>query len=213
MRHYAVGLLLGLLLCNVSCPVDTHAAPREQLIPILSVTTDAPPAGTVTYITATFEERSDHDGLSIRFHDRPGRFSHMAQTSAERAIRQTAASLGLSTDSWSVELKVPYEGVTISGDSLSAMVGVTISAMALGKKVPTGYVLTGTVTPDGAIGPVGAVPLKVQAARSAKLRRVLVPHQQAIQAEDHQIPARLEISPVRSVPEALDALTDRTIAK
>ncbi len=210
MRPRTAGLVLVLvlLLCVNWIVSDCAAAPREQQIPILSVTTGTQPTGTVTYIIAAFEERADRNGLSLRFHEQPGRFSPMAKTAAEQAIRQAAASLGLSTDSWNVELKVPYEGVTVSGDSLSAMVGVTIAAMAQGKHVPTGYVLTGTVTDDGEIGPVGGVSLKVQAARAAKLRRVLVPDQQTPVGSGQQFPARLEISPVRSVPEALDALTE-----
>lgn len=208
MHDRTAAFALSLLLTATWSTGETAAAPREQQIPILGVTTDAQPIGTVTYIIATFEERVDRNGMSIRFHERPGRFSPMAKAAAEQAIRQAAGSLGLSTDSWNVELKVPYEGVTVSGDSLSAMVGVTIAAMAQGKQVPTGYVLTGTVTDEGEIGPVGSVPLKVQAARAAKLRRVLVPDQQVPERGSQQLPARLEISPVRSVPEALDALTE-----
>jgi predicted ATP-dependent protease len=207
MRDWTAAFTLSLLLYTTWSTGDSAAAPREQQIPILGITTGTQPIGTVTYIIAAFEERADRNGLSIRFHERPGRFSPMAKTAAEKAIKQAAGSLGLSTDSWSVELKVPYEGVTVSGDSLSAMVGVTIAAMAQGKPVPTGHVLTGTVTDEGEIGPVGSVPLKVQAARAAKLRRVFVPEGQVPEKGTTQIPARLEISPVRSVPEALEALT------
>jgi len=207
MHHRWKGILAALTLWS-SLVSHAEAAPREQLIPILSVTTDQVPTGSVLYLKALFEQRADHAGLSIRFAESPGRFSAMAMASAERAIKQAAAALELSTDSWSIELQVPYDGVTVSGDSLSAMVGVSISAMAQGKTISAGHVLTGTLTDDGAIGPVGAVPLKVQAARFAKLRRVLVPHQQAVSQEtDRRIPARVEIAPVRSVPEALDALT------
>ncbi|HJT20719.1 MAG TPA: S16 family serine protease [Nitrospira sp.] len=193
--------------------LDAPALAQEQLIPILSVTGEQQPTGSVSYVVMRFEERTDHDGLILRFHDSPGRFSMLAKDSTERAIRQAAASLGLSTDSWTVDLKVPYEGVTVSGDSLSAMVGVTVSALAQGRTVQTGHVLTGTVKADGAIGPVGAVPLKVQAARSARLRLVLIPHQQSLIQEDQPAASDLVISPVRSVPEALEALTTRALLK
>jgi hypothetical protein len=193
--------------------LDAPASAQEQLIPILSITAEQQPTGSVSYVITRFEERTDHGGLILRFHDSPGRFSMLAKDSTERAIRQAASSLGLSTDSWTVDLKVPYEGVTLSGDSLSAMVGVTVSALAQGRTVQTGHVLTGTVKADGAIGPVGAVPLKVQAARSARLRVVLVPHQEARIQEDQPATSDLIISPVRSVPEALEALTTRAALK
>ena len=149
-------------------------AQREQLIPILGVTTGQNQIGTVSYIRVSFDERQDQTGLMLHFRTTPGRLSRMAQTSIEQAIRRSARSLGVSIDSWTVELSVPYAGMTIYGDSVSAMVSLSVAAMAQGKTVSTGHVLTGTVTPDGEIGPVGSVPLKVQAARAAKLRRVVV---------------------------------------
>ncbi len=131
----------------------------------------------------------------------------MAQTSIEQGIRRSARSLGISTDSWTVELSVPYAGMTIYGNSVSGMVSLSVVAMAQGKTVPTGYVLTGTVTPDGEIGPVGSVPLKVQAARAAKLRRVVVSKQLPATENAGNLPVSIQVSPVQSVPEALDALT------
>ena len=211
MRTFVVGL--GLLLATCFLPLLGHAEPREQLIPILGVTAGHEPSGSVTYLKATFQERPDRSGLRLLFHDRPGRFTRMAQMSAERAIRQAAASLGLSTDSWTVELTVPYDGLTIGGDSLSAMVGVTVAAMAQGKTVQTGHVLTGTLNTAGEIGPVGEVPLKVQAARFAKMRRVLIPHQQVPAEPDETAGRQTEITPIRSVPDALDALTRPTTEK
>lgn len=192
---------------------QTYGASREQLIPILGVTTGQNQIGTVSYVKVSFEKRQDETGLRLHFHTTPGRFSNMAQRSIEQAIKRSARSLRLSTNSWTVELSVPYAGMTIYGDSLSAMVSLSVAAMAQGKTVPTGHVLTGTVTPDGAIGPVGSVPLKVQAARAAKLRRVVVSRQSAPAENEGNPPVSIEVSPVESVPEALDALTDSSPAE
>ena len=187
---------------------QSYGASLEQLIPVLGVTTGQNQTGTVSYVKIVFNERQDQTGLVLHFRTTPGRFSRMAQTSIEQAIRRSARSLGISTDSWAIELSVPYEGMTIYGDSVSAMVSLSIAAMAQGKTVSTGHVLTGTVTPDGEIGPVGSVPLKVQAARAAKLRRVVVSKQLPVAENAGNIPASIQISPVQSVPEALDALTN-----
>ena len=206
--YIATFLLLGFLIEG-----QAYGASREQLIPVLGVTTGQNQIGTVSYVRVSFDERQDQLGLMLHFRTTPGRFSRMAQTSIEQGIRRSARSLGISTDSWTVEVSVPYAGMTIYGDSVSAMVSLSVAAMAQGKTVPTGYVLTGTVTPDGEIGPVGSVPLKVQAARAAKLRRVVVSRQTP--AADHagNLPISIQISPVQSVPEALDALTDSSPTK
>ena len=191
---------------------QVYGAPREQLIPILGVTTGQNQVGTVSYVRVSFDERQDQAGLMLHFHSTPGRFSRMAQTSIEQAIRRSARSLGISTDSWTVKLSIPYEGMTIYGDSVSAMVSLSVAAMAQGKMVPTGHVLTGTITPEGEIGPVGSVPLKIQAARAAKLRRVVVSKQTPATESTGSLPVSIQVSTVQSVPEALDALTDSSPA-
>jgi predicted S18 family serine protease len=98
--------------------------------------------------------------------------------------------------------------MTIYGDSVSAMVSLSVTAMAQGKTLSTGHVLTGTVTPDGEIGPVGSVLLKVQAAKAARLRRVVVSKHTPTGEHAGNLPVSIQVSPVQSVPEALDALTD-----
>jgi predicted ATP-dependent protease len=194
-----------LLLVTSLVEGQVYGAPREQLIPILGVTTGQNQIGTVSYLRVSFDERQDQTGLMLHFRTTPGRFSHMAQTSIEQAIRRSARSLGISTDSWTIELSVPYTGLTIYGDSVSAMVSLSVAAMAQGKTLSTGHVLTGTVTPDGEIGPAGSVPLKVQAAR---LRRVVVSKHTPVGENPGNLPVSIQVSPVQSVPEALDALTD-----
>jgi hypothetical protein len=183
------------------------AATSEQLIPILGTTTGSQAAGIVAYIVATFETRTDTSGLMIQFKSSPGHFSHMAQTSIDQAIRRAARSLNLSTDSWTVILFVPYSGMTVYGESLSAMVGLSVAAMAEGRSVSPGHVMTGTITPDGRIGVVGSVPLKITGASEAHLRRVLVPDEQDIADGDWHTPFLMQISPVGSVSQAFDGLT------
>ena len=188
-------------------PPCLAAEPREQLIPILGTTRGSHATGIVAYIVATFETRTDTSGLMVQFKSSPGDFSHMAQTSIDQAIRRVARSLNLSTDSWTVILFVPYSGVTVYGESLSAMVGLSVAAMAEGRSVSPGHVMTGTITPDGRIGVVGSVPLKITAASEAHLRRVLVPEEQDIADGDWQTPFLMQISPVGSVVQAFDGLT------
>lgn len=197
------------LVATLSCWVPPClAAPSvEQLIPILGATMGSHATGIVAYIVATFETRTDTSGLMIQFKSSPGRFSHMAQTSIDQAIRRAARSLNLSTDSWTVILFVPYSGMTVYGESLSAMVGLSVAAMAEGRSVSPGHVMTGTITPDGRIGVVGSVPLKITGASEAHLRRVLVPDEQDIADGDWQTPFLMQISPVGSVSQAFDGLT------
>ena len=184
---------------------------QEEVIPILGITMDKEPMGTIAYLILNFGQRDDESGLQILFKNSPGRFSPMAQTSVEQAIRRAARSMNLSPHSWTVTLAVPYRDLTIYGESLSAMVGLSVIAMARGESIPMDRVMTGTVTPDGSIGPVGSVSLKVTAAKKAHLARVIVPDERDAADRDWQTPFLMQVSPVRSVSQAYVALTEQAV--
>lgn len=169
------------------------------------------PIGTVANLVLSFDQRSDHQGLAVQFKSFPGRFSRMAQTAVEQAIIRTAKVAGLSPDSWTVVLAVPYSGVTIYGESLSAMVALGVVALAKGEFIPPDRVMTGGVTPDGHIAPVGAVPIKVLAASDFHMRRILVPDENDPADSDWATPFLVQVSPVGSVSQAYEALTDHPL--
>lgn len=186
---------------------------QEQLIWILGTTLDShyEPRGVVSALLVEFEKRQDDNGLTVTFQTTPGRFSPLAQIAVTDAIRRTAQLAGLRSDSWSVVLTVPYQGVTVYGASLSAMVGLSVIALAKGDSIPADRAITGTVTDKGEIGPVGGVPLKVDAAYEGHLSRVLVPEEQDIADSDWRTPFLMQVSPVRSVSDAYRALTDQPL--
>jgi hypothetical protein len=206
-------LCTGLLL-----PLHSWALPdgtqQQHIIPILGLTRErgAAPTGTVAHVVIAFGKRTDHNGLTLQFRSSPGRFSHLAQTSIEQAIRRSAHVLGLSIDSWTIVLSVPYPGLTVYGESLSAMVALSAAALAKGDEILPDHVMTGFVTPEGQIGPVGGVPLKVTAGMQAHMRRILVPDEQDVADADWTTPFLIQVSPVRSVQEAYQALTETVSA-
>jgi len=179
---------------------------REQMIPILAATTGENAIGTVVYVVVAFEQRTDRSGLRIIFHTTPGRFSRLAQTSTREAVLHTARSLDLPLDSWTLALTVPYSDVTIGGDSLSGMVALSVATLAQGHPMPSHTILTGTITSDGSIAPVGAVPLKLKAAHTANIKRVLVSDQQMVLEAHVGISSYMQISSVRSVREAFEMI-------
>lgn len=208
-----VWIALPLSLTGMVTETEAHGL-REQIVPILGVTLGQgqEPTGMVTNLLLTFEERKDHGGLAVVFRSTPGRFSPLAQTAVQQAIYRTAKAAGLSTDTWTVVLSVPDPGLTVHGDSLSAMVGLSVVALAKGEFIPPDRVITGTVTPDGYIARVGSVPLKVDAANQAHIRRVLVPEEQDVGDRDWETPFLMQISPVSSVSQAYWALTDHPLS-
>lgn len=200
--------LVALLLAVPVTYAKPHGAYRLVLIPILGVTMDHQHEGAVVYLELGFKNREDEAGLLVEFVEGQGQFSPHARAAVTQGIYRAAKALGLPTDSWSVSLKVPHDDLTIHGGSLSAMVGVSVAALARGDHVGADRVMTGTIMPDGQIGPVGAVPSKVRAASQAHIRRVLVPDEQDPADPDWETPFLMQISPVGSVEKAYAALTD-----
>ncbi len=183
------------------------AASREQMIPVLSHVGEASARGMVGYVHITFDRRSDASGLAIRFNTAPGRFSRSAQAAIEEAIRRTARSLKLSTDSWTVVLTVPYSDIVLSGGHLPGMVGLSVAAMAAGRTIDPGLLVTGMITPEGRIEPVGSTPLSVPAPGRARLRRVVVSKEQPLVERDQPARELIQVTPVSSVIQAFQELT------
>jgi hypothetical protein len=211
LRFLSTALASATVLTLWTTPVQPSLW-REQVIPILGVTVDERHiSGTVATVRVSFAERLDHSGLAMHFLIAPGRFSPMAQTAVEQAVHRTARAAGLKMDRWTVILSVLDPGLTLYGESLSAMVGLSVVALAKGDSVPPDRVMTGAVTPDGHIAPVGSVSLKVRAAEQAHMRRIVVPDEIDPADTDWTTPFLLQVSPVGSVEQAYLALTDRTL--
>src|SRR5215467_11739448 len=112
---------------------SVRANQKEELIPILGTTMGVSPVGEVVYLSVTFEERTDHAGLAVQFRRGPGRFSPMVQTAVQQGIYRAASALGVSPDSWTIVLSFPYPGVTLYGQSCSAMIALSVVAMSKGE--------------------------------------------------------------------------------
>jgi predicted S18 family serine protease len=207
-----LGLALALQLAATVGTAAAHAH-IEQLVPILGVSPSRgeEPTGIVANLLMSFEQRDDSGGFVVIFRREPGRFSPLAQTAVHQAILRAARVAGLSPDSWTVVLAVPYPGLTVYGDSLSAMVALSVVALAKGDAIAPDRVMTGSVTPEGRIAPVGSVPQKVEAANHAHMRRIVVPAQVDTGDSDWETPFLVQVSPVGSLSEAYEALTDQPL--
>ena len=212
-------VFVGLL--SLSLPLWSAAAsaadgPLKHIrttIPILGTTTDenAEPVGIVADIQLEFLERRDHDGLDVQFRSTPGKFSPYAQQSVIEALHLVVKAAALNPDSWTIRFELPYPGVTLYGESLSAMAALNIVALAKNEPVDEKTVLTGTVTADGHVGTVGGVPLKILAAYEQHYRKVLIPEEPDVADGDWETPFLMEVRPVGSISKAYLALTNRPL--
>ncbi len=211
---FRLAALSVLLLCGGGEAVASPGAPliqRDRTIPILGITlSKSGPIGVVTSVNLHFEQRDDQSGLMVQFVSGAGTFSPKAQTSVQQAIYRAARAAGLSTDSWTVRLSAPDDR-RVYGDSLSAMIGLTVIAFAKNDRILEDRIITGGIAPDGRISTVGGLSLKIDAARKANIRRVLIPEESDPTESDWQTPFLMHISPVGSVQDAYLALTGNSL--
>jgi len=216
-------LFLGIiLLCLVSLFIPPSAWALEAdrtsdyqraVISILGTTlnTHWKPIGVVADINVEIIRRHDHQGLTIRFQQKPGRFSLSTQQAIRQAIALVVKAAYLPVSSLTIRFTFPYGGVTLYGDSLSAMTALSVVALTRHDPLSSDIVMTGTVTPDGHIGPVGGVPLKIQAAYKDHFRRVLIPEEPDVGDGEWRTPFLMQVSPIGSLSQAYRALTDHSL--
>lgn len=188
---------------------------RAQIIRFLGVTI-APeigprlPEGAVGELIVGWEQRPDQHGIVVSFLRGRGAFSPDTEVAILCAIDRAARAARLRTDSWTVSFAVAEPAGTVYGDSVSAMAGLAVVALAKGDFIPLDRTMTGTITQDGMIGPVTAVPLKIQAAYLKQLRRVVIPDTFDVADSDWFTPFLMQVSPIRTAATAYQALTDHS---
>jgi len=183
-------------------------------IPILgtSLNNHHLPMGLVSQIVIDLYERRDQDGLQIQFHTEPGKFSLFARQSIHQAITRALQAANFPVASWTVQLKFPYAGLTVYGESLSAMVALSVVSMAKGEPLLEGRTLTGTITDQGHIGAVGGLQLKILAAYHQHFQRVFVPSVYDETDGDWRTPFLMHVSPVSTLEEAYRGLTGHQLS-
>lgn len=72
----------------------------------------------------------------------------------------------------------------IDGPSAGALMTVGLLSLMRGDKIKPGITMTGTINPDGTVGPVGGIPYKVDGAKQAHAKTMLIPLGQRNSADD-----------------------------
>ena len=210
-----IGLSMSGWLCNLTQPAAAaDSLWHQQTVMFLGTSLDREhhPIGVVAKLHIAFRKQDRLETLNVSFSNGPGKFSPLTQVATESGIKAAARAAGLDSKNWDVFLTFPYPGVTIYGESLSAMVSLAVLAMANDDPILLSRVITGKITQDGHIGAVGGIPLKIQAAYAEHIRRVIIPDERFQEDSDWQTPFLMHISPVQTVLQAYRLLTGRALS-
>ena len=141
-----------------------------------------------------------------------GRLGDVMRESALAAlswIRSNAVALRLDEevfDRSDFHIHVPAGAIPKDGPSAGVTLTVSLVSLLTGLPVPTDLAMTGEITLRGKVLPVGGIKEKVIAAKSAGIRRVLLPDKNEKDLEDVAEPVRqaLEFRFVAEIDEVLD---------
>ena len=187
---------------------------REQLIHILGTTQ----AGQSQQVGVVAEKSSsawsnERTTMVLRSISEPGQgnFSDRTQRAIMLAIDRTAKAAHLNPDSWRhLSLFRSPRRHTLRRQPFSN--GRTDRHRPGQRRYRSIHrALTGTVTNDGHIGVVSGIPFKIDAAHHEHLQRILIPDEADATDPDWRTPFLMQVSPVASISEAYEALTDRPL--
>ena len=155
-----------------------------------------------------FIEASAYDGergLTIT-----GQLGDVMKESAQIAlsyVRSHAADLGVDPEALerSIHLHVPAGAQPKDGPSAGVTMVTALTSMALGRNVRADVGMTGEVTLNGRVLPIGGVKQKLMAAQRAGLKTVFIPARNEVDLVDvpDEVLAELDVRPVADVAEIL----------
>ncbi|MGM9526388.1 MAG: ATP-dependent protease LonB [Peptococcaceae bacterium] len=158
----AVGLVNGLAVCGPNMGVVSSVEVVVQ---------PAAEAKGTLHVTGIVEEEELPGGQGQKV-----RRKSMARCSAENVCTALKHVLHVDVDRYDIHVNFPG-GTPIDGPSAGVTIATAVYSAICQKPVDHQLAMTGEVSIRGKVLPVGGTPAKVEAARQAGLKRVLIPRQ------------------------------------
>jgi ATP-dependent Lon protease len=162
--------------------------------------------GDVLFVEAT-AMRGGKEGLVLT-----GQLGDVMKESARIAlsyVRAHAGELGIDEDAFddrSFHVHVPAGAIPKDGPSAGVTIATALASLLSGRRVKHTVGMTGEVTLQGRVLPIGGVKQKALAAHAAGLTHVVLPERNRADLDDVPVDVREEMTfhPVMSVEEVLD---------
>ncbi|MFO0732849.1 MAG: S16 family serine protease [Nitrospiraceae bacterium] len=216
-RHLAWRLLLTGYLTLTLLAISTVSATAESVVevPILAAIKNND-RGVFELLLLRWDRQTSPSPIELRWQGgnvRPGmsNVSSMAQAFRYAVEHHTREPLTGTVHT----IGIAYAATNSDGPSAGAVMAVGFSALLNGDQIQRGIALTGTISQNGTIGPVGSIPDKVRAAAREGYRTVLIPEGQY--SDPRWDLTRLgwelnvEIKEVGTIDQAYQLMTGRTL--
>lgn len=220
---FALALALALVLPIVGDLTVTMRGPYHLDAPAVGETADGEVVGVLADVFVTVSPATNGTvGGSVFLDTRPLLQLDM-QGSARQAARVAAGLAGVDANAYDVFIAFRSTSSVVGGPSAGALMSVLVLAGISGHPPKEDVTLTGTVLPDGSVGPVGGVPEKATAAAEGGKRLFLFPagQERSVTALGEEVDMetwcrdKLAITcrPVLSVEDAFAAVTGFAIER
>jgi len=185
----------------------------RSTFPVLYFINSDPPVGGASDVILEIGSTST-EKLNIQFGGSgPSSTGDWWQASAWMAAANVSFLLGDPMQDYEIELTANVKG-RIDGPSAGGITMAAILATLRGDTIRSDVAMTGTINPDGTIGPVGGIEQKLEGAEEANKSVVLIPYEQKNQAISNKArQLHLELKEVADVYEAYEELTGKALPK
>ncbi len=176
--HRRPCLWLAVTLASIGLGWSDAAATHVVEVPVLAAVT-ANQRGAFEVLVMSWDEAVTPAPLEVRWANARIRIKGQAADALSAALRYAVDHSAALHPTGTVSIYgASYVPVSTDGPSAGAAMAVGFMAVLRGHQIVRGVALTGTLQPDGSIGPVGAIPDKVRAAVREGYRTILVPEGQ-----------------------------------
>jgi hypothetical protein len=177
--------------------------------------------GGTSKVAVSVEKNTGSKELRVGFYESEvGGSGPMWRAAGWMAVISSGLLLGMDP----AEYRYTYDvGGRVDGPSAGTLMTVATLATVLGHTVKPEATMTGTINPDGTVGPVGGIPHKVDGAAKAGKKLVLIPagqrqsvdlaSKQSVDVVDRGRRQGVEVREVSDVYEAYELLTGAALPK
>jgi PDZ domain-containing protein len=193
-------------------PADGQLLPKDEILAVdgTKVTEPAQVASAVRSapVGTTFEMKVRRDGVDVDGTMKDNVEQSVSVTSAENPDDPTVPYIGIGVGTfYSAGFPIDFTLTDVGGPSAGLMFAtgivdkLTPDDLTHGKHIAG----TGTIDPDGTVGPIGGIRQKLAGARNAGAELFLMPKVHCTEAAGH-IPDGLTVVPVETLTDAVNAI-------
>ncbi len=139
-----------------------------------------------------------------------GQLGDVMKESVQIALTLVRSMFPRETKKWekqNIHVHVPAGAVPKDGPSAGVTITTALVSLAMKKATPADIAMTGEISLQGGVMPIGGLPEKLMAAQRAGIKRVFIPYDNRDDLDDvaEEVKNELEIIPVKQVREVLKA--------